>query len=359
MNIVLYTCHSCNNSSISGIARYSLCLYEKLQSSVFPEPVLCVETPLAPSWLVCIGKYFGKDIETVQRYTPLTFPQYDNKHILHCTSQTLAFPLLYTKRKCIVTVHDIIPYATKTYATAGENLIYPFLLKALKKATHIIADSEHTKKDIMHYIQYPENKITVIPLGVNHKEFFVDKHVKRKSNVILYVGSEAKRKNLIILLKALALVVHRIPDVQFIKIGQAQDNVMRQELQKTASLLDITNHIIWKDYVENLREEYNQATLFVFPSLYEGFGFPLLEAMACGCPVITSDKTSLPEIAGNAALYFDGMDEKDLAEKIISVLKNKPMQQKMQKRGVAQAKKFTWEKCAEETINIYEHVSAL
>ncbi len=358
MNITLLTNNreTKKDSFITGINQYSTCLLKQLHTTIS----IKVEHPRLPFQIIAqAGKVCGKDLNAVSQQFPLFFPKISQEDIVHCTSQNLALPLLFRKRKCIVTVHDIIPFATKTYATTAEQLVYPFLLKALKKATHIIADSEHTKNDIINYIQSPQDKITVIPLGIDHSEFFLDKKMRRKQNVILYVGSEAKRKNLIVLLKAVALVVQEIPDIQLVKIGKAQDTAMHQQLQETASMLNITKNITWKEYVDSLREEYNQATLFVFPSLYEGFGFPVLEAMACGCPVITSDKTSLPEIAGDAAVYFDGQNEKELAKKIILLLKTKSLQQKMAKKGINQAKKFTWKQCAEETMKVYEQVNAL
>ncbi len=356
MNVTLLTNEKKENSIITGINKYSECLFKQFQSIVSINYV----SPRVPSKIIVgIGKILRKDMHAVFQQFPLSFPKIPSENVIHCTSQNLALPLLFKKRKCVVTVHDIIPFATKTYSTSFERLVYPFLLRALRTATHIIADSEYTKKDLLRYIQYPSNKITVIPLGIDHNEFHPNKKLRRKKNTLLYVGSEAKRKNLIVLLKALALVTQEIPEVQLIKVGKAQDATMHKKILKTISQLNLTEHVIWKDYVEALRDEYNQATLFVFPSLYEGFGFPVLEAMACGCPVITSDKTSIPEIAGDAAMYFDGQNEKDLAKKIIFILKDKSVQQKMAKKGMNQAKKFTWEKCAEETMKVYEHVNVL
>jgi len=222
----------------------------------------------------------------------------------------------------------------------------------LKKADHIIADSEYTKKDIIKYADIPAEKITVIHLGIDHKLFY-DKKKKKEKNTILYVGSEQKRKNVELIIKALPLIKKEIPSIKFVKIGQAQDNKNRQKLMELAKEYGVDNHIIWKDYVEDISEEYNKAGIFVFPSLYEGFGFPVLEAMACGCPVICSNNTSIPELAGDAALYCDPTSEQDIAEKIVKMMKDKKMQAMFRKRGLAQAKKFTWEKCAEETVKAY------
>ncbi len=352
--ITLLTNHSGSNihGKLTGLSRYTKELYKELLQRK-DISVAIKETP-APSFIVTvIGKIIGKDLNTVLKGTPLTFPKINKDKIIHCTNQNLVIPLLWKKRKCIVTVHDLIPLTKVEQNNTSKKFLFLFIKKALRKATHIIADSHHTKKDIIKFIGYPEEKITVIPLGIDPNEFF-DKKIKREKNTILYVGSEHKRKNIELIIKAIALLAKEMPDFRFVKVGKAQDKVMREKLKNLVTELNIEKNVIWKDYVENLADEYNKATVFVFPSLYEGFGFPVLEAMACGCPVICSNKTSLPELAGDAALYINGEDEKELANAIKNVLKNKTLQENLQKKGMKQAKKFTWEKCGEETVRIYE-----
>jgi len=107
---------------------------------------------------------------------------------------------------------------------------------------------------------------------------------------------------------------------------------------------------------EDLVALYNMATVFVFPSVYEGFGMPVLEAMACGCPVITTCESCLPEVAGEAALYVDGYDALDFVEKIKQVFSSKQLQNQLSKKGLEQVKKFSWKKTAENTIKVYESV---
>jgi glycosyltransferase involved in cell wall biosynthesis len=293
-----------------------------------------------------------KDIATYSNTTPFSFPKSCTSNIIHCTTQTLALPLLYSQKKCIVTVHDLIPLVTKNYTSFVNKIQYFFIKYALKKAVHIIADSEHTKKDIIIYINYPEEKITVIPLGIDHSYFFKRK-VKKKKNTILFVGSDAKRKNIELIIQALPLIQKKIPDIQFIKVGEPQDMNMRKYLEECAKKAGVADKIIWKNYVDSLAEEYSSASCFVFPSLYEGFGFPVLEAMACGCPVITTQYTSLPEIAGDAALYCDGHNPEDLAENIIAVLLDSSLQKSLERKGIERAKKFTWKRCAQESQEVY------
>ncbi len=359
MKVTLLTNFSGTNSDIkiSGLERYTLSLYEKIRKS--GDAVVRKETEGIPYWLAKIGLFFGKDLQTIVKRTPLLFPAEQDKQgkqLLHCTSQTLALPLLYQKRTCVVTVHDLIPVATKTYKNFTEKVLWFFILRALKKATHIIADSEHTKKDIIKYVGYDNAKITVIPLGVDTARFY-DKKKRRTENTILYVGSDAQRKNIELIVKALVHVKKAVPNISFVKVGQAQDQNMRKRLVALVKNLGLEENVIWKDYVEDVAEEYNTATVFVFPSLYEGFGFPILEAMACGCPVITTNMTSLPEVAGDAAAYCDGYCEVELANKIIHVLNDKKAQSQIRTKGFLQARKFTWQKCAEETVKIYKKYS--
>lgn len=362
MRVALLTNLSGGNRAIkgSGISRYSISLYNELKKNKAIEvDFVYAEAPKGMSSFENIGAVLGKDVGTFFRAMPFSFPKaLEEADVIHCTNQMLALPLLFNKKlrkKCIVTVHDLIPVATNAYASRTEKIMYFFLLKALKKAAHIIADSEQTKKDIMKYVGYPEKKVSVIPLGIDKKEFY-EKKRKRAQSTLLYVGSEQKRKNVESIIKALPLIKREIPSVTFVKVGQAQDNWNREKLKALAKQYGVEKNIVWREYVEDLAEEYSTATVFVFPSLYEGFGFPVLEAMACGCPVICSNKTSLPELAGDAALYCNPLNEKDIAEKIIQVLKDKELQKSLRKKGLQQAQKFTWRKSVQETMEVYRQV---
>ncbi len=353
-NITLITnnSESNTNSNMTGLSRYTNELYKELLQRKDIQ-VSLKETPAPSSIFILIGHIIGKDLNTVLKGIPLRFPELKNEEIIHCTNQNLVIPLLWKKRKCIVTVHDLIQLANIEKSSTPQKLLFFFIKRALCKATHIIADSHHTKKDIVKFIGYPEEKITVIPLGIDHKEFF-DRKIKQEKNTILYVGSDVKRKNIALIIKAIALLAKEMSNIRFVKVGQAHDKKMREKLKNMTKETGVEKNIIWKNYVENLSDEYNKATIFIFPSLYEGFGFPVLEAMASGCPVICSNRTSLPELAGDAAVYIDGEDETELANAIKSVLNNKQLQEKLRKKGLKQAKKFTWKKCAEETISVYE-----
>ncbi|MEK6857930.1 MAG: glycosyltransferase family 1 protein [Nanoarchaeota archaeon] len=271
----------------------------------------------------------------------------------HFTSQQQAIALLFSKQtKSIVTVHDIIPLATNMYASFFEKILYYLSYKGLKKADCIIADSQSTKNDLIHYLKIESKKITIVPLGVN-LEIYKTSKANREKNTVLYVGSEMPRKNLKILFEAIAIVKKKIPDIKLIKVGVSQWKNAREELILLASKLGISNNVVFKDHSDNLAEEYNKCTIFVFPSLYEGFGLPLLEAMACGCAIVCSDRTSLPEIAGDTVKYFEPEDKNELAVEIYALLKNELLRKELSLKAHKRAQEFSWAKTAERTIRVY------
>ena len=313
-----------------------------------------------PPFLITLGTFFGFDLQKVFEHYPLRI-LLPKERITHLTHQAQSIPLLYLKKygTTVVTVHDLIPLVTKMPYGFFHRLLNWLMFKGITKSDWIIADSEHTKKDIVQHLHYPQERVTVVPLGIEHKKFrCLEK--KREKLQILYVGSEMPRKNISILLKAFFLVKQKIPDAELLKVGKPQWAGAREELKTLADSLSITDSVHFEDYVEDLVETYNTATVLVHPSLYEGFGFPVLEAMACGCPVISSNATSLPEIGGDAVLYFDPTkksSEHTLAKKIISVLQSPQKQKEMREKGILQAKKFTFKKTAEKTIEVYNRLN--
>jgi len=282
--------------------------------------------------------------------------------IIHITHQQLAFPLYWMsknqRKKTIVTVHDIIPLQYPLYNQANhlrwkslDLLFFKKSISAISRANYVLCDSLATKKALISLISYPEEKIFVVYPSVS--SHFSNVHTKRNPYDILYVGSEMPHKNVEILIDAIAQVKQQIPSVRLIKIGYPQWPGAREKLIERAIKQGISETIIWKDAVEDIKKEYNCATLFVHPSLHEGFGYPIVEAMACGCPVLCSGRDSLSEIAGSAAEYFNPESAKDLAKKIIEILNNRQKQKKMQKKGLQHVKKFNQQYFENEMKKIY------
>lgn len=283
-------------------------------------------------------------------------------------------PILY-KGKFIVTIHDLIllRFPTKRATTLG-----PFLYKfkylayklainsAVRRAKKVITVSEFTKKDLIEYFKIKKNKIAVTYEAcdrINKNQFsvpenkFLEKH-KIDKPYILYVGNAYPHKNLEGLIDAYKEFKKRTNySHQLILVGK-EDYFYRRLKQDTYSegLLH-DNSVVFFGFASqnNLAYLYSKASLYVFPSFIEGFGLPGLEAMSFGLPVLSSNTSSLPEIFGRAAKYFDPYDKKDLVNKINIILYNKKIQKSMSEEGYRQIEKFNWQDCASETFKIYEN----
>lgn len=283
----------------------------------------------------------------------------------------LTLPIV-NKYKTIVTVHDLTPLVFPKYFQPGikGRIKWTFQKMALKKADAVITDSESSKKDISKYTGISEEKIYVIYLaaGEEFKEYEVSsikyKVLKEKYNLpgkfALYVGDVTWNKNLPTLIEAVKKV-----DVPLVMVGKAlvnsnydKSNPWNQHLVKVQELVKNSKNVKCLGFVptEDLVSLYNMATVFVMPSIYEGFGLPVLEAMNCGCPVVTAKGGSLPEIVGDAGNYVDAYSLESIAKGIKDVFNNKNLQEELSKKGLIQAKKFSWRKTAEETIMVYEEV---
>jgi glycosyltransferase involved in cell wall biosynthesis len=173
--------------------------------------------------------------------------------------------------------------------------------------------------------------------------------------VILYVGSEQPRKNLPVLLRAVSLVKESLQDILFVKVGRPQWKGAREGLVVNLKNLGLERDVVFLDYVheDELPLLYNRADVFVFPSLYEGFGLPPLEAMACGCPVVAAGTSSLPEVLGDAGVLVSPDDEEEMAGAILQILTDEALRAELSERGLARASGFTWAATARRTIETY------
>lgn len=293
-------------------------------------------------------------------------PRYD---LYHLTNQNLSFLLnksrILKSKLCIITCLDIIRH---TYPqNRFDYLIGRYLYQGLKQADKLIAISEYTKGDLTKYLKISEDKITVVHQGVDHEKYkpmpkddeIVNKYkLPEDMKIILYVGAEYPRKNLPTLIEAFGKLKKDYEGVKLVKAGNPQTGGAREKLIKLINKLGLENEIIFTDFVpeEDLPKLYNAADLFVFPSFYEGFGLPPLEAMACGTPVITSNASSLPEVVGDAGIMVDPHDVVGLAKAMYDVLTNDPLRENLVKKGLQRAKLFNWEKTARETLKVYEEV---
>lgn len=263
------------------------------------------------------------------------------------------------KAKIIATIFDVTPLTHPEWHTPGNIEQHTRRLKNIQKqADLIITISQASKKDIVEVLKINPEKIFVAYPGVDRKRFYPIKNkdllskVLKKYNLrpgyILFVGTWYPHKNITRLIKAYKILRRQ---KKF-----KQNLVLVGKKNKKARRIKLGKDIILADYIpkKDLPFIYNGASVFVFPSLYEGFGMPVIEAMACGCPVITSSTNSLPEAAGTAAILIDPYNIKDITRGIEKILVDTRLSNNLCQRGLEQAKKFTWEKCARITLKTYE-----
>lgn len=283
--------------------------------------------------------------------------------VVHGTSYRL---FAEGRKGSVVTVHDLgfmkYPHFVRKF---GSEKMARRVKSALEDATLIITVSENSKKDILEYFPVQGSRIVVTYEGINEKFFqkpdetFM-KQVKHKYNIvknyILFVGTLEPRKNIPALIRAYDSAKSLHEDFQLVLaggLGWVYDEILDAiEKSSVKENILLTQYVPWED----VHALYYGASLFVFPSFYEGFGLPPLEAMACGIPVITSDVSSLPEVVGDAALLVAPDKEDEIAGVMEKVLSDRALSEQMAQKGLERAKMFSWEKTAGQTLKIYEKV---
>ena len=254
----------------------------------------------------------------------------------------------------VVTVHDMIH---EIFTDKFPNNDYTSIYKknSVERADHIICISESTKSDLINVFNIDEKKISVTHHGVSSLVTTLDRYslVKKHHNpYILYVGNRWGHKNFNRLIKAFASSKNLVKDFDVVSFGGNKFNDNELALFNKLGLKDKVFHYVGDDMC--LSEFYNQANIFVYPSLYEGFGLPPLEAMANNCAVASNNTSSMPEVIGNAGEFFDPYDLDDIKQAIENVVYSNKRTNELLSFGIKRASEFTWEKCAEETLNVYK-----
>lgn len=284
---------------------------------------------------------------------------------------------LRQKFPTVVTIHDVIPLIfNENYPVGIKGKINLSLQKlALSRCKKIITVSETSKKDIIKYLNVKEDKINVIYEAADEDfKLLPDSQklkVKRKYNLpeafLLYIGDANFVKNLPFLIEGFN-TLKKNKDLKLVLIGNVflkkTDNIDHPELDSlklTNELIEkysLTQEILRPGQVDttDLVGFYNLATCLIQPSLYEGFGIPILEAFSCGCPVISSSGGSLPEVGGSAAIYFSPNDQAQFVRLVSEALNSNYLRVKLARMGLKRAEKFSWEKTADETIKIYKEI---
>jgi glycosyltransferase involved in cell wall biosynthesis len=265
----------------------------------------------------------------------------------------------------VVTIHDLIykiyPEAHFGMRSVGMRMLVPL---SARRSQRIIAPSESTKSDLVRLLTVPPAKIDVVPMGVGALAPSADlADVRRRyelgeAPVVLTTSAKRPHKNLLRLLEAWALIpAERRP----ILVLPGYPTQHEQELRRHAERLGIAAHTRFPGWIaaEDLEALYRLADGFVFPSLYEGFGLPVLEAMARGVPVACSDRASLAEVAGGAACLFDPESPQSIADAVVQLLDDPALRERLREAGIAQAARFTWSATAQATLHVYDSVIAV
>ena len=281
-------------------------------------------------------------------------------------SPDFVLPPVVPKVPTLLTVHDLsflhYPNTFPDSLVAYLNQVVPW---SIKRATHILADSKATKRDLESLWQISPEKITVLLSGVTPSFKMVDdntkiERVKSKYGLgnppyLLSVGTVQPRKNYQLLIRAFKPVAEKFPHNLIISGGKGWlydemiEEVAKQNLEGRVRFIGFVDDV-------DLPALYSGASLFVFPSLYEGFGLPLLEAMACGVPVLSSDASSLPEVGQNTAVYCSPHDLNGWTDNMLNLLGDKAERQQLSQRGLHHVDNFTWQKTAVKLLKIYEEI---
>lgn len=282
--------------------------------------------------------------------------------LVHYPSQHFGRYAILARRPFLVTVHDLericFPLGKDGFR---ERIGLRLDVLAIKKARHIIAVSQNTKRDLVRLLGVDERKVTVIYNGVDHSVFKPNGSKPAPFPYILYVGSERPRKNLRRLLAAFARLKRSggFNDLKLVKVGTpGRSPAFRKSVLRAINDFGLQGEVLFTEHLndQELAAKYGAARALVYPSLYEGFGLPVLEAMACGCPVITSDVSALPEVAGDAALLVDPCDEAALSEAIARLLSDDNLRGRLIERGLERSKRFSWASSASQTLALYREM---
>lgn len=268
--------------------------------------------------------------------------------------------------KIVTTLHDIIPSKLPETVSSTYLKIYnENILNIIEKSDAIITVSNYSKEDISKTFSINKNKIHVTylapskiykPLNKKHCFNFLYKNYKIDFKYILYVGSFSPRKNILGLIEAFSKINEKNPTIKLLIVGlkgKSYENYLNRSIK-----LNLQNKIIFTDFIKNnhLPYFYNMASCFIYPSLYEGFGLPPLEAISCGTPVVTSNLTSIPEILKDNAIYINPYNTDVIYEKVNLILNDKKLKNILKQKSLKHSKKFSWIKTSNETLKILKKI---
>lgn len=350
-----------------GIGTYIQQLVKSLSSLKSPHRFILYASPedvpkisLPHGWTIAEARYRKYSLGEIGFFGYRAIR--DGVDVFHEPHYTLPMGI---RDRSIVTIHDIIHLRfPELFSRFQRTYSYVMIRHSLRNSRFIITDSEFTKRDILASFRLHEDKIRVIPLGVGdqyrqlNKGQWFDEFKKRfglQRPFILYVGNVKPHKGIGTLLNACKqLLISQDFDLGMVGGSIAQDPTLARLVRE----LGISNHIkeLGRLSDEDMVKAYNTAEVLVMPSLYEGFGLPALEAMACGTPVVVSNAASLPEVVGDGAAVFHAGNSPELADVMWRVLRESTFRKDLIRKGKKRAKKFVWSETAAETMALYEKV---
>ena len=302
-----------------------------------PEPVFAKYLPFESSWMS------GFDLYHEPNYIPRLFTG-----------------------KTVVTICDMSHKLFPQHHPRRRVLQLNLFANRMRIADHIITISQNSKQEIIDFLGIPEERISITYLGAN-LDFqkltlecdMIDnlrQHYHLPERFFLYVGTIEPRKNLARLIEAYSLARNEGIDQEIKLVLTGGNGWLYKDIYARVKQLRLENEIIFTGYVsdKDLPILYNMAEVFVYPSIYEGFGLSPLEAMACGIPVIASNTSSIPEVVGDAGILVDPYRVEDIASAMFKVIESRQIQDDLSQRGLIQAQRFSWKKCAEETWQVYQ-----
>ncbi len=253
------------------------------------------------------------------------------------------------KRPYVVTVHDMI-HERFPESFSPSDPTARFKREIVERADHIIAISESTRRDLIDMYGLGDDRVSVVYHGATCDSGVTTPVRGLPERYILFVGDRNRYKNFSRLAEAFAAISSRYPELQLVCTGRPFNKHETAQFD-SLGITSRVKHFFVSD--SQLRYLYAHADLFVFPSLFEGFGFPVLESFAAGCPIVLSNTSSLPEIAGDGGVYFDPTSVDDMSDAIVRVLDDRDLRQAMTRRGHEIVKQFTWQRTATLTADIY------
>lgn len=268
----------------------------------------------------------------------------------------------------LITLHDVIPF--KMPETVSKSYLKIFkenIPSIIERCDGIVTVSDYSKKDIVETLNFPEEKIFVtylanediyMPIDKILSRYIIKKNYSITDKYILYVGGFSPRKNILGLIEAFSILMEKYHEnIKLVIAGRKGSSYETYKIR--AEELNIDDKVLFPGFIalDDLPYLYNASELFIYPSFYEGFGLPPIEAMACGVPVIASDTTSIPEIAGDSARLIDPCNTSDMAEAMLNVLQDEKLRNELIEKGLKRSRQLSWKNTAKQMLNVYEKFS--